>query len=391
MKIFFSAGEPSGDLHSASLIHSLREQYPDLELCGFGGHHMEAAACELLYPLAEYPVIGFLPVVAQIGRFLKLASEADRNFRQHRPDAVVLVDNPGFNWWIARRAKFHGIPVFYFLPPQIWAWATWRVSKMRRFVDHVMCSMPFEASWYHDRGVNATFTGHPYFDELRHQQVDTDFLAEYTSTPDAPVVGILPGSRTSEVTRIFPIYLRAAERIAREFPAARFPVACLRPNHLEIVERQIAAARPAFGIRPHIGRTAEIIRTSHVCMSKSGSVSLELLYHTKPSTILYQVTRYDYGFYRFVRGIGVIAAKYITLVNLLADRELFPEFISCTDVSEPISRHVLNWLGNPVAHAQVVADLTRLKSRVAQPGATERTAHYILDTLGHTIHERIAA
>lgn len=392
MKIFFSAGEPSGDLHSASLIHALREQYPDLQLSGFGGHHMQAAGCEILYPLAEYPVIGFLPVVARIGRFLKLASEADRCFRQHRPNAVVLVDNPGFNWWIARRAKFHRIPVFYFLPPQIWAWATWRVAKMRRFVDHVLCSMPFEERWYHDRGVNATFTGHPYFDELRHQQLDPDFLAEYTSTPESPVIGILPGSRTSEVTRIFPAYLRVAQRIAHDFPAARFPIACLKPQHLEFVAQHITAARPAFHIRAHLGRTPEIIRASHVCLSKSGSVSLELLYHTKPSTILYQVSRVDYyGIYRILRGIGVMGAKYITLVNLLADRELFPEFVSCTDVSEAISGRMLGWLRNRAAHAEIVSELARLKLRVAQPGATERTAAYILDALDIARPQRLAA
>jgi len=393
MKIFFSAGEPSGDLHSASLIRALREQYPNLDLSGFGGHHMQAAGCEILYPLAEYPVIGFLPVVAQIGRFLKLASEADRLFRQNRPDAVVLVDNPGFNWWIARRAKFHGIPVFYFLPPQIWAWATWRVSKMRRFVDHVMCSMPFEERWYHDRGVNATFTGHPYFDELRHQQLDAGFLSQHTSTPDAPVVGILPGSRTWEVNRIFPAYMLVAQRIARDFPAARFPVACLKQQHLEFVERQIAAARPAFDIRAYLGRTPEIIRASHVCLSKSGSVSLELLYHTKPSTILYQISRFDYySTYRPLRGVGLMAAKYITLVNLLADRELFPEFVSCGDVSEPISRHILQWLQNPAAHAEIVAELAHLKARVAQHGATARTAQYILQSLGVlATSQRVAA
>ena len=391
MKIFFSAGEPSGDVHTASLMHALREQRDGIDFCGFGGHHMEAAGCQLLYPLAEHPVIGFLPAIAQVGHFLKLACRADRYFREQRPHAVVLVDYPGFNWWIARRAKAHGIPVFYFLPPQIWAWATWRVSKMRRFVDHVLCSMPFEQSWYHERGVNATFTGHPYFDELRHQRLDADFLAGYTSTPDSPVIGILPGSRTSEVTRIFPMYLRAAERIAHVFPKTRFPVACLRPDHLEFVEQRIAAARPAFDIRPHVGRTAEIIRASHACLSKSGSVSLELLYHTKPSTILYQITRYDYGIYRFLRGTGVMATKYITLVNLLAGRELFPEFVSCRDVSEPISRHVLTWLQNAAAHAHTVSELTRLKARVAQPGATARTARYILDVLGQKTQLPVAA
>ena len=181
VRIFFSAGEPSGDLHTASLIRALRAEHADLELTGFGGPHMQAEGCRLLFPLAEHPVIGILPVLAQLGRFLNLASQADRYFRHHRPDAVVLVDYPGFNWWIARRAHFHGIPVFYFLPPQIWAWATWRVAKMRRFVDHVLCSLPFEVEWYRQRAVDATFTGHPYFDELREQRLDPQFLSQYVT------------------------------------------------------------------------------------------------------------------------------------------------------------------------------------------------------------------
>jgi lipid-A-disaccharide synthase len=193
------------------------------------------------------------------------------------------------------------------------------------------------------------------------------------------------------VTRIFPAYLRVAQRIAREFPAARFPVACLKEQHREFVEHQIAAARPTFDIRAHLGRTPEIIRASHVCLSKSGSVSLELLYHAKPSTILYQVSHFDYGIYRLLRGVGVVAAKFITLVNMLADRELLPEFISCSDASEPISRHILNWLKNPAAHAEVVSELIRLKAQVARPGATNRTAEYILQSLGVSRTRRAAA
>jgi lipid-A-disaccharide synthase len=390
MKIFFSAGEPSGDLHTASLIRALRAQCGGLEFCGFGGHHMEAAGCSpLLFPLADYPVIGFLPVAVQLGRFLRLASEADRLFRHQRPDAVVLVDNPGFNWWIARRAKFHRIPVFYFLPPQIWAWASWRVSKMRRFVDHVMCSMPFETDWYESRGVPAVFTGHPYFDELHHRQLDEQFIASYRSTSDSPVIGILPGSRSLEVKRIFPMYIRAADRIARVYPNARFPVAFLRPAHMQMMQRYFQETK--LNLHAHVGRTAEIIEASYVCMSKSGSVSLEILHHTKPSTILYQVSKANYGLYRIFRALGGVADTYITLVNILADRELLPEFISCTDVSEALSVNVLQWLEDPQAHAHTVSELRKLKSHVAQPGATDRTAAYILNILATPAHHRKAA
>ena len=142
MRIFLCSGEPSGDLHGASLIRAIRRHHPDAEFVGFGGERMEAEGCRLLYPLCRLAVMWFVRVLANAHVFLGLASRADRYFRHHRPDAVILIDYPGFNWWMARRAHFHGIPVFYFVPPQLWAWAGWRVSKMRRWVDHVLCSLP---------------------------------------------------------------------------------------------------------------------------------------------------------------------------------------------------------------------------------------------------------
>src|SRR5262249_7138344 len=163
---FLSAGEPSGDLHGANLVRTLRRLRPDIECIGFGGEQMERAGCRLLYPLCQLAVMWFLRVLLNAHVFVKLLLQADRHFRRQRPDAVVLIDYPGFNWWIARRAHFHGIPVFYFVPPQLWGWAGWRVAKMRRFVDHVLCTLPFERQWYHERGVQAHYVGPPYFDEL---------------------------------------------------------------------------------------------------------------------------------------------------------------------------------------------------------------------------------
>ena len=137
---------------------------------------MAAAGCRLHADLTELAVMWFGRALANLHKFWDLAGRADRYFRHHRPDAVVLIDYPGFNWWIAWRAKIHGIPVFYYTPPQIWAWATWRAKKMRRLSDHVLCSLPFEEEWFRQRGCNATFVGHPFFDEVRQHKLDEAFL-----------------------------------------------------------------------------------------------------------------------------------------------------------------------------------------------------------------------
>ena len=172
MRIFFSVGEPSGDLHAANLIRALRAERPDLECTGYGGPKMQEAGCRLHVDLTPLAVMSILRLLLNVHKFVALLNRADRYFAAERPDAVVLVDYPGFNWWIARRAKRHGIPVFYYAPPQIWAWGSWRVKKMRRFVDHVLCSLPFEETWFRQRGCHATFVGHPYFDEVRSRQLD---------------------------------------------------------------------------------------------------------------------------------------------------------------------------------------------------------------------------
>ena len=149
--------------------------------------------------------------------FYKLVRRAERMFRESRPDAVVLVDFPGFNWWIARKAKAAGIPVFYYLPPQLWAWAGWRVRRMRKFVDHILCGLPFEPEWYAKHGLTAEYVGHPFFDEMAEYPLKTEFCDRW-SVDDGPIVGILPGSRHHEVEGNFPLQIRIMQRLAAKYP-----------------------------------------------------------------------------------------------------------------------------------------------------------------------------
>jgi lipid-A-disaccharide synthase len=372
MRIFLCAGEPSGDLHGASLIHSLRSLRPDLEFVGYGGDRMAAAGCRLLYPLCHLAVMWVARVLANAPTFLRLVSEADRFFRHQRPDAVVLIDYPGFNWWMARRAHFHGIPVFYFVPPQLWAWAGWRVAKMRRFVDHVLCTLPFEPAWYRARGVAAHHVGHPYFDELAHQHLDADFLAEHAG--GGPVVGLLPGSRTQEVQRNLSTLVRAAQRIRADRPDARFLVACFKPAQQRYVDAYLA--RHDVPMQTFVGRTPEVIALAHATVAVSGSVGLELLYRGKPSAVVYRIGKFDMWVCNRLK-----TTPYISLVNLLAEKELFPEFLTTRCEAAAIAGKVLTWLNDPAAYAAVCGELAALRWRVAEPGACARTAAYVLEVL----------
>ncbi len=392
MRIFFSVGEPSGDLHGANLVRALTACRSDIECVGFGGPLMEAAGCRLHTDLTALAVMGVTRVVANLHKFLDLASQADRYFRHHRPDAVVLIDYPGFNWWIAARAKAHGIPVFYYTPPQIWAWASHRVRKMRRYVDHVLCSLPFEEPWFRERGCNATFVGHPYFDEMHRQTFDEAFAAQLAADP-RPLVTILPGSRSQEVRHNLPTFLRAAEKLHERVPNVRFAVAAFKAHQAEWAKQLVA--HTGADVEVHLKRTPELIRAARCCLACSGSVSLELLFHTKPTVIGYRVQRFGYFLQDLFRKV-----PYITLVNLLetgrierdraderlhsADddpRLLFPEFLTYRDRSADMADKLAGWLTDDEQYGELVARLESLKLRIAGGGASSRGAQYIVDVL----------
>jgi lipid-A-disaccharide synthase len=378
MRIFISAGEPSGDLHAANLIRSLQGRFPEAHFDGFGGERMAAAGANLLYPLANLAVMWFLNVFLNIVTFVRLIVMADRYFRDQKPDAVVLVDYPGLHWWIARRAKARGIPVFYFVPPQIWAWAGWRVKKVRKYIDQVLCSLPFEPAWYHARGfAKAVYVGHPYFDELTDRPLDASFLAEQASRP-GPLVAILPGSRTQEVTRNLPDMVHSAAKLARKRPDVRFAVACFHERHRklahEIIAQTMARENLPLGISIDVytARTPELIRLARLAWAVSGSVGLELMVEALPSVVLYKIKRFDLWVARWF-----IRSRYISLVNVLADAEVFPEYLTWRDVSDELVAWALSWLDDSPERSRRTEALEQLRRAVAQPGASDRAAGHI--------------
>jgi lipid-A-disaccharide synthase len=282
--------------------------------------------------------------------------------------------------------------VFYYGVPQLWAWAGWRVKKMRRFVDHVLCKLPFEVAWYRDRGCNAMFVGHPYFDQLRTEQLDAAFV-ERLKAKSGPLVAILPGSRTQEVKGNVAYFLKAAKLVHTRLPNARFAVASFKPSQAEFVGQLLKDSD--LPIEVHVGRTAEIIHAADCAMAVSGSVSLELLYHAKPTVILYHISHFAYFVQKFFRKV-----RYITLVNLLTATDLFPkkvatynpgdpvdahvlmpEYLTCQDKSELVANHVIEWLYQPAKRNARIAQLAALKQHVGHGGASRRAADYVLDAL----------
>jgi len=374
MRIFISAGEPSGDLHGSNFAAELRTAIPSVQIDGFGGPRLVAAGQEQLFPLADHPIMGFWRAVKAVPTFWGYFKQATKRFETHRPDAVVLVDYPGFHWHLAKAAHQRGIPVYWFVPPQIWAWATHRVKWMKQSVDHVFCNLPFEMKWYQERGVNCSFIGHPYFDALSKQVLDPVFLAEQRSRPGR-IVALLPGSRTHEVHDNVPMMLRSAQLMHEVVPGVRFLVAGFKAQQADWIREQLKKY-PELPIEVHLGRTPEIIHLGEVCLAVSGSVSLELLNATIPTVTVYKVNKMLFPLVKVFKH-----ARYISLINLLAEKELTPEFLVNKDASASMAPLLINWLKDESSRQATIDQMQQVKQGVARAGACRRAVEHLLELL----------
>ena len=389
MHLFFSVGEPSGDQHTAHLIEEIRTRRPDARFSAFGGPEMQAAGCHLEVRLTDYAVMGILNVLPLIFKFIQLIRQVGAYLEQERPDAVILVDFPGFNWWVAKKAKALGIPVFYYLPPQLWAWAPWRIRRVRKNVDYILSGLQFEKQWYESRGINVDYIGHPFFDEVASRKLQLDTLTELKQSAQQ-IVGVLPGSRTNEVTRNFPVMLQTIRRLARQYPDAIFPIACYREAHLELCQNFIREQQAEdLPLKLYLKQTPEIIEAADCCLMVSGSVSLEMLARQTPAVALY---RSHWGMYFL--GQLLITCKYMSLPNLIAGREIMPEFPSVGNPSKVVSQMstiLAEWLSSPLALERARSELTSLYNETVIPGASAHAAEAILSHTGTQISSKAAA
>ena len=387
MHIFLSAGEPSGDQHAGHLIAELRRRNPQLEFSGFGGPHVEEAGCRLLYRLTDLAVMGVFAVIPLLRKFFGLVKQAERHFRETRPDAVVLIDFPGFNWHIARKARAAGIPVFYFLPPQLWAWAPWRIRKMRRLVDTVLCGLPFERDWYADRNIEAQYVGHPFFDEVAEHRIDAETCSTIRSGAER-VLGILPGSRDKEIERNWPVMLDIVRRLHKRLPNVRLAVASYKMSQRDRCKELHEQSGGGLPLDFHVAQTPEVIEAADCCLMVSGSVSLELLARQTPACVLYGIS-HILGFFKK----WFLNVDYVTLPNLFVDGPLFPEWVfpgNPESVRLEIAETLCGWLADPALRAEKVTEIAAARDAFVRTGAIGNTAQAILDRLaapaGETLH-----
>ncbi|MEO1990807.1 MAG: lipid-A-disaccharide synthase [Pirellulales bacterium] len=392
MRVFVSAGEPSGDHHAALLVRAIRLQQPEAECIGLGGPSMAAEGCNLIADMTQLAVMWFARALANIHRFIELARRAERSFLDDRPDICVMVDFPGFHWWLAWRAKRHGIPVVFYCPPQIWAWASWRKKKMRHLIDHVLSVLPFEHEWFIKQGISSTLVGHPFFDELKPNENPA------CESSEQPLVVLLPGSRRQEIDANFESIVRAASIVKSRMPEVQFIVGALHSRHAAHIQQKMTRIMneiDKLNLVVEVGRTRHLINQAHAAIAVSGSVSLELLMARVPTVIVYRISSIAYVVQSWFRH-----ARFITLVNLLACREpvgpvrpvlrpsfgvpkvdpemTFPEYLVVGDPAKQLADHIIQWLSVPSLRKKIVRNLDMIADTVAHPGSADRAAMAVI-------------
>lgn len=366
-KILIIAGEASGDLHGSNLVKAMKEQDPSLVFYGVGSRNMRDAGVALLADASEISVVGATEVVTHIGAIYRVYARLKRFLREERPDLLILIDFPDFNILTGKAAGKLGIPILYYISPQVWAWRKGRVNTLAKLVTAIMVVFPFEVDLYRDAGVDVRFVGHPLADVVMSAYTREGSRDVLGIARDRRTVALLPGSRTKEIMRLLPDMLKAAAILRGRFPDVQFvlPVApTLKPG---LVERYVAESD--VPVRIIDGRVYDVLRASDAAIVTSGTATLETGLMAVPMVIVYRISRISY-----LIGRMFIRVRNIGLVNIVAGRTVVPELIQDDVTPEKIADAVGMLLADQGTHQQVEHDLKQVRARLGEGGASKRAA-----------------
>lgn len=391
MRIMIIAGEASGDMHGAGVVAALKARRPEIDVFGIGGDRMERAGCALVYHIERFSVMGLTEVVRHLPFIRRALRRLDGLLISRRPDLVILIDYPDFNLRLARKTRKRGVPVLYYISPQVWAWRSRRVHSIVRNVDCMAVVFPFEVELYEKAGGKVVFVGHPLLEVLESRQSRTEFCESAGLDPDRPIIGMLPGSRTMEVERMLPAMAGTLKNVRLELPGTQGVVglaptvsttdltACLAGNEdLEVDTGKVPVVE---------GRTYEVMRHADLLLVTSGTATLESACFGTPLLVLYRMSRLSWWIAR-----RLVSIPDIGLVNVVAGRRIVPEFLQDAVNPETLSPVVLELLKNPEKRQAMARELRDVRTRLGTPGASSRVADLALDMAGvadeHQTNER---
>ena len=374
-RVVMVAGEASGDLHGGALLRELRARLPGIEVTGVGGPGLREAGMQAVADTAAIAGMGLVEAADKLWALLGAYLRLRRLLRSDPPDLLVLIDFPEFNLRLARVAKRLGVPVLYYIGPQVWAWRRGRARAMGSTVDRLLVVFPFEPSWYESEGVEASYVGHPLVDCVRPTRAREETLSRYGLDPERKTVVLLPGSRDQEVRRLLPPLVRAAEILGTQrryqFAAAVAPM--LDPAQVERVVR--AASVPIAVVA---GDTYNLIHASDLALVASGTATLETALLERPMVIAYRVAPLTYALARLL-----VRVPFIGMPNLIARRKVVPELVQGEATGERIAAEARTILETPVVRDDIVAGLRDVRMRLGSGGAAARAAEVALEMLEH--------
>ena len=374
-KIMLSVGEASGDLHGASVANALKMLQPDIRLFGMGGDHMRAAGVDIVYDIADLGVIGIVEVVKNLPRLFRLRDMLADLMDKEKPDALVIIDYPGFNVRLAKIAKAKGIPVISYISPSAWAWGKGRAKEVAEIVERVASIFPFEADVYREAGANVTFVGHPLLDIVKPSMPKEEAYRFFKADPAAPVVLLMPGSRQQEIQSLLPDLLTAGELIAEKLPECQFYLPVASTISRDALQQLIDKYKIKVTLTS--GNNYDLMNISDVAIAASGTATLETSLMKTPTVIIYRVATLTY-----LIGKIVVKIPHIGLPNIIAGRRVVPELIQSEAEAGNIAREALRILQDEETRSQVLQDLEEVRDKLGQTGAVGRVAQVILEVAG---------
>jgi len=370
--VFISAAEPSADAHCAGLINALKQSTYDIEFVGVGGAKMASAGCKLLETTAQRAAMTY-KAFGQVGAFYKLIKRINRYLQSTKVDLVIVCDSPAFNFHIAKAAKKAGLKTLFYVAPQLWAWAAWRIRKLRKYCDKLCCILPFEQKWFTQRSIDTTYVGNPMLDELGGSL--GGIKRDYTDfQPNNAAIALMPGSRTAEIDSLWLPMQRIALRIKQNRPQASFTAIAVDTEKEQLLKaRQLKDLQCDYTI----GSVTEVARRADISIVASGSATLQVAAAGCPMMIMYQSSKILW----YLVGRWLVKTKYLSLINILAGKELVPEFMPYFASIEPIVQKCEQLLACPDKLSETSGKLIELVQPLADKKACDETAKIVLEML----------
>ena len=373
-KILLVAGEVSGDLHGSHLVEAIQSVDPEIQFFGVGGEGLKRAGMKILYPSQSLSVVGITEVFFKLRAILKALQGLKKSIDRERPDLVILIDFPDFNLRLAKMAQRKGIPILYYIGPQVWAWRPRRIKLIARLVKKMIVLFPFEVPLYQAAGVDVEWVGHPLLDIVKPTLSREKAFQQFGLDPRRRTVGLLPGSRKHEVERLLPPLLASAHLLQKEIPDLQFviPLAPGLPKTL-LLSRMGNISVPVAVVE---GFTYDVMNLSELLIVASGTATLEGAIVGKPMIIVYKVSFLSYWV-----GRALIRLDHIGLVNLVAEKEIVPELIQKDVNPQQIADEAFRILRDPILSRKMAESVNKVRQKLGELGAAERAARIVTSLL----------